>query len=715
MSSQSRPNHNPLINTNGEDVAVLAPEATLRIALVGNPNSGKSSVFNALTGLNQKIGNYPGVTVDKKTGRLRLDDGSLVELTDLPGTYSLYPKSRDEEIVYDILLNSDHEDHPDGLVIVTDASNLKRNLLFCTQLLDLGIPAIIALSMTDLSDKDGILIDGRQLEEELGVPVVKINARKQIGMGELKQAIRHSIRPAGASFYCPTGIDEFLQEAKTIAEAPNDYILLQWSMHPDLIHSVERQKLRKLYSLAQEHNIKKGAFQAKETLERYQQISGVIKKTVIYPTEVRKNRSDKIDKWLTHKVWGYAFLFLILFAMFQAIFTLAEYPMSWVEQGTTLLSSWLTITLPAGWATDLLINGVIAGLGGIIIFIPQIAILFGFLTILEETGYMARVSLLTDRLMRSVGLNGKSVIPLMSGLACAIPAIMATRNIGNWKERLTTILVTPLISCSARLPVYTLVISLVVPGKIVWGFINLQGLTLLGLYILGVLMALAVSFVMNRILRNRDQSIFLMELPIYRSPRWRNVLLAMYEKAKVFTIEAGKVILIISVILWFLASYGPSDFGWTDAPQQTAQAGRTEQSVQLEKSFAGYLGKGIEPVIKPLGFDWKMGIALITSFAAREVFVGTMATIYSVEAGNENFETVRERMRADENPETGKPVYNLATAFSLLIFFAFAMQCMSTLAIVKRETKSWKWPMVQLLYMTSLAYVASLITYQLMA
>lgn len=685
----------------------------MRIALVGNPNSGKTSLFNALTGLNQKIGNYPGVTVDKKSGRFKLDDGTAVDVTDLPGTYSLYPKSRDEEIVYDILLNPSHPEHPDAILVVADASNLKRNLLFCTQLLDLGLPAIVALSMTDVSDRDGILIDSQVLEESLGVPIVKINARKQIGIGELKQAIRHNVRPSEVPFADFENARPFLAEAKTLVEAPNDYTLLQWSIHPDLIHASDSEKLRHLRNLAAKHGITRGKFQAQETLHRYQKISEVLKDAVVYPTEERKNITDRIDRWLTHKVWGYAILIGVLFVIFQSIFSLSEYPMLWVEQATAWISGWLLSTLPTHWLTDLLVNGVIAGLGGIIIFIPQIAILFGFLTLLEETGYMARVSLLTDRLMRGVGLNGKSVIPLMSGLACAIPAIMATRNIGNWKERLITILVTPLMSCSARLPVYVLIISLAVPNESVLGFFNLQGLTLLGLYILGVAMAMAVSFVLNRIIRSRDQSIFIMELPIYRAPRWRNVFLSMYEKAKVFVIEAGKVILVISIILWFLASYGPSDLGWTEPPN-TDVPNRTEASIELEHSFAGYLGQAIEPVIEPLGYDWKMGIALITSFAAREVFVGTMATIYSVEADDDNMATVRQRMQQDVNPTTGQPTYNLATAFSLLIFFAFAMQCMSTLAIVRRETKTWKWPLVQVVYMTGLAYVASLLTYQLM-
>lgn len=692
-----------------------------KIALVGNPNCGKSSIFNALTGLNQKIGNYPGVTVDKKTGHVTLPNSDRIEITDLPGTYSIYPKSKDEEIVYDILLDPAHPDHPDALVVVVDASNLKRNLLLCSQVLDLKLPTLVVLSMTDIVEKEGSTIDIDILQEELGVPVLVVNARKLSGIDTLKKALTQPIYPTKQAF-CPSSkkYSAFIEESKKLYPDESSYLLIQYAINPQAIHFQPKEKLDLLQALADKHGLKRAQFQAEETLQRYQRINTIIQRAFQLTSTLNENITDKLDRLLTHPILGYVILIGILFGIFQAIFTLAAYPMDLVETGTSLLSEWLLQTLPDGWGTDLLVNGLIAGIGGVVIFIPQIAILFGFLTIMEETGYMARVSYLTDRLMRSAGLNGKSVIPLMSGLACAIPAVMAARNIGNWKERLITILVTPLMSCSARLPVYTILISLVIPDDYVLGFISLQGLTLLGLYLLGLFTAMAVAFVLSRLIRTAERSLFLLEMPIYRPPRWRNVLLTMYEKAKIFTIEAGKVIMIISIILWFLASYGPKDIGWQVAETHTTSAEdipgqTTAEAIQLRNSFAGHFGKMIEPAIEPLGFDWKMGIALITSFAAREVFVGTMATIYSVEAGDEDVETVRERMQSDKKPGTNQPVYTLATGLSLMVFFAFAMQCMSTLAIVRRETKSWKWPIFQLVYMTGLAYVASFITYQLLA
>ncbi len=691
-------------------------ERLRKITLVGNPNCGKSSIFNALTGLNQKVGNYPGVTVDKRTGQCVLPDGEKIELTDLPGSYSIYPKSKDEEIVFDILIDQLNPDHPDGIIAVLDASNLKRNLLFCSQVVDLGIPMIVVVSMTDLANKAGQVLDLQVLEQELGVTVVAVNARKMSGIKELKEAMQRGFRVASKAFCKVRGKqDVFVDEATPLFPGATPYRLLQYALHADAIRFLPADKLAQLTAIANRQKISKAAVQAEETLTRYRQINGLVDRIMKQERPLADSFTDKADNLLTHRVWGYVMLVIILFVVFQAIFSLAEYPMLLVENGSMWLSQWLLNTLPAGWGTDLLVNGVLAGISGVVVFIPQIAILFGFLTIMEDTGYMARVSFLTDRLMRSVGLNGKSVIPLMSGMACAIPAVMAARNIGNWKERLITILVTPLMSCSARLPVYTLIISLVIPDQYVLGVVNLQGLTLLGLYLLGLFTAMAVAWVLSRLITSSDRSFFLLEMPIYRSPRWKNVGITMYEKAKIFTLEAGKVILLISIILWFLSSYGPADIGWgTSETDATEVAQLDESSLQLRESFAGHFGRFIEPAIQPLGFDWKMGIALITSFAAREVFVGTMATIYSVEADEDDFDTVRQHMRNDTYRD-GTPVYTFATGLSLLIFFAFAMQCMSTLAIVRRETQTWKWAMVQLGYMTGLAYAASLITYQLLA
>lgn len=680
----------------------------LKVALAGNPNSGKSSLFNSLTGLKQKVGNYPGITVDKKTGRF-MSGITMVELTDLPGTYSIYPRTDDEQIVSDVLIDKHHPDHPDLVIVVVDASNLKRNLLLATQVIDLKIPVIIALNMMDIAEKDGLKIDEVLLEKMLGVRVIKMNARLLKGIDRLKNALKSTNAATRSSL---------INIADTFPanySGPTEYAELLSQI--GMTTSSKANKLNKDL-LSSDNTLSVAGFQAREVLARYKAIGRILDACLEKPEKPIPSITQKLDAILTHRIWGFFIFIGLLFLIFQSIFTLAEYPMSLVESGTAQFSKFLFQTLPGGWLTNLLVNGVIAGIGGVVIFIPQIAILFGFLTILEDTGYMARVSFITDKLMRGIGLNGKSVIPLMSGLACAIPAIMATRNIQSWKERLVTIMITPLISCSARLPVFILIIGIAVPDKSFAGIINFQGLTLLSLYLLGVVMAVIVAFVLQFLIKKREASIFILELPIYRPPRWRNVLVTMYDKSKIFTFEAGKVILIISIILWFLASYGPADFGWGKSEdaitieQAEGPSPVSEESLALRNSFAGEMGRFIEPIIRPLGFDWKIGISLITSFAAREVFVGTMATMYSVESGKNNFDSVRNKMTADINPETGKPVFNTATAFSLLIFFAFAMQCMSTLAVVKRETKSWKWPMIQLVYLTALAYVASFVTYQ---
>lgn len=679
----------------------------IKVALAGNPNSGKSTLFNYLTGLNQKIGNYPGITVDKKNGHFKIGD-CRISLTDLPGTYSIYPRTDDEQIVRDVLIDKLHPDHPDMVVLVADASNLKRNLLLATQVIDLNIPVIIALNMIDIAEKDGLTINDQLLSEKLGVPVIRINARKRIGIDALQDAmVRSTPGPAAP-----------IIDMKKILSRQHDVPTYQ-----EMLIKISESRDGLLKGETGNGNMHSGitseAFQGKEVLARYHAIDNILKDSLEKPAIPLPSVTQRLDAILTHKFWGFLIFVALLFLIFQSIFSLAEYPMNLVESATAALSRFVSDTLPAGWLTGLLVNGLIAGVGGVVIFIPQIAILFGFLSILEDTGYMARVSFITDKLMRGIGLNGKSVIPLISGLACAIPAIMATRNIHSWKERLITILITPMISCSARLPVYILIIGLSVPSISYGGIINLQGLILLGLYFAGVFMAVIVAFVLNQFVKKGTTSIFVLELPIYRPPRWRNVLVTMYDKAKVFTLEAGKIILIISLVLWFLASYGPADFGWgKSAHEQQTSEHPHQPSVEteiLKNSFAGHMGQLIEPVIRPLGFDWKIGIALITSFAAREVFVGTMATMYSVESGESNFDSVRNRMKNDTNPATGEPVYTLATSFSLLIFFAFAMQCMSTLAVVWRETKSWKWPLIQLVYLSALAYLASLLTYQLMA
>ncbi len=685
-----------------------------KIALLGNPNSGKTSLFNALTRLRQKVGNYPGVTVDVKVGTAKIGDRSI-EIIDLPGTYSIYPKSDDERVVSEVLLNKEHPSHPDAVVVVIDATNLKRNLLFCSQIIDIGLPVIAVLTMADMLEKRGIRVDPKKLSEQLGIPVVLINARKQKGIDKLTDQLKKGLNPPSKLIYEPSGLSrELLKEIRPLFPGANDYYL--WLQIWRALNSKEKKDpiLNQVRQEAEKYDINIASIQGKETLERFKRIEEIIMESVEDSVAKAVQVSDRLDDIFTHRIWGPFILLFILFLVFQAVFFLADFPMRWVENGTAWVSDFFSQYLPSSWFKDLLVEGIIAGLGGIVVFIPQIAILFGFLSILEDTGYMSRISYLTDRIMRGVGLSGKSVIPMISGMACAIPAIMATRSIENWRNRLVTILITPFMTCSARLPVYALLISIGIPSRVYLGFINLQGLVLLGMYLLGIIMSMAVAWILKFIIPADGKSLFVMEMPLYRAPRWRNVFLTMYERSKVFVTEAGKVILIISIVLWFLASYGPADLGInTGAGREVNTTAQNESGAyRLEHSFAGYLGKAIEPAIRPIGFDWRMGIAVITSFAAREVFAGTMATIYSVEDQSDDFYSVRQAMLNDVDSQ-GHKVYTLATVLSLLVFYAFAMQCMSTLAVVKRETKTWKWPVVQFAYMTVIAYSASFIVYQL--
>lgn len=702
---------------------------TISIVLVGNPNSGKTSLFNALTGLNQKVGNFPGVTVDKKVGYTRLDHHLEAKVVDLPGTYSIYPRSADEWVTFDVLLNPRNPDRPDIVICLADASNIKRNLLFCSQIIDLKIPVVIALTMMDIAQQKGIRIDVPALELALGVPVVALNPRKEKGIAALKKVL--ALTAAGQ--YRPPAHDfipvrdmapGLIGNTRKYVEVKSDYAALLVAAHQERLKFLNGGQRLALMNILADEQFNRAKVQGEEIMQRYQRISQIMAQAVIIHDAHRKDLiTEHIDHILLHRFWGYIILLAVLFLLFQSIFWLAQYPMGLIEQAFTWLSTWLSQLLPAGWFSDLLVNGIVAGLSGIAVFVPQIMILFGLITILEDTGYMARVSFLSDRLMRQVGLNGKSVMPLISGLACAVPAIMATRNIENYKERLITILVTPLMSCSARLPVYIVLISLVIPDRYLLGFLSLQGLVMMGLYLLGFFMALVVAWVMKQIIRIKEKSYFILELPVYRPPRWKNVLITMVQKARIFVTDAGKVIMVISLILWILASYGPHRqmeqlrTHYASLIQQQPQHKEAleiqYQADRLEHSYAGMLGHVIEPVIRPLGFDWKIGIALITSFAAREVFVGTMATLYSVQGGKDaDRDTLRQKLQQARHPD-GSKVYTLPVGLSLMIFYVFAMQCMSTLAVVKRETKSWKFPLIQLGYMTGLAYVASFLTYHI--
>lgn len=707
---------------------ILMAADKLHIALVGNPNSGKTSLFNTLTGLNQKVGNFPGVTVDKKTGDSRISETLVAELIDLPGSYSLYPRRADEWVSYKVLMNQDEEVKPDVLLVVADASALKRNLLFVSQIIDLKIPVVLALTMMDVAKKKEISIDVKSLARELGIPVVPVNPRKNKGITQLKKALEETAQ----KLYRPPAFDfipnkalaaDAVTEVKELLPHLSDYAAVHHLINHESF-KLSDQMQNSIEEIEQKHKVQHTRLQAEEIMQRYQRIKQIVQTSITESSPVKKQLiAEKLDKVLLHKFWGYAILITVLFLLFQSIFIIAQYPMDMIELFFVKTSNWFSSWLPQNLLTDLFINGVLAGLSGIFVFVPQIMILFGLITILEETGYMARIGFLTDKIMRKVGLNGKSVMPMISGFACAVPAIMSVRNIENQKERLLTILITPLMSCSARLPVYTILIALVIPQKLILGFLSLQGLVMMGLYLLSLIIALIVSYIAKHFIHIKEKSFFILELPLYRHPRYKNVLLMMIEKAKIFVFDAGKVIMIISLLLWVLSSYGPKEnmHAVTQKYEQLIAANpsqqhlleKEKQAALLQNSYAGVMGKYIEPAIRPLGYDWKIGIALITSFAAREVFVGTMATLYSVDSDGGDEQTLRQKMHAAVKPD-GTKVYTLATGISLLLFYLLAMQCMSTLAVVKRETRSWKWPIIQLVYMTGLAYILSLIAYQVL-
>lgn len=692
----------------------------LNVALIGNPNTGKTSIFNHLTGLNQQVGNYPGITVEKKEGICKLGRGVKAHILDLPGTYSLNASSLDENVVIELLLNKNDKDYPDVAVVISDVENLKRNLLLFTQIKDLGIPTILAINMADRMKRKAISLDIPIMEEKLQTRIALISSRKNEGIEDLKELIiQHktiSTNPCvNASVIAPEYFDR-LRKA-----FPKQDLYKLWLVITQDVNfgKVARKEMSTIASFKTESTSNLKRLQQKETIIRYKFINDVLKTTQTIDTENAKDLRTRLDRILTHKVWGYVIFFAILLLIFQVIYDWSSYPMDFIDETFASLSEWVKASLPEGAFTNLLAEGIVAGLGGIVIFIPQIAFLFLFISVLEESGYMSRVVFLMDRVMRRFGLSGKSVVPLVSGTACAIPAIMATRNIESWKERLITILVTPFTTCSARLPVYLIIIALVIPDK-QWGIFNLQGIVLMGLYLLGFGAAIGSAWALNKILKIKSKSFFVIEMPNYKLPLLKNVAINVIEKTKAFVVDAGKIILAISIVLWVLASFGPTqEFSDAEAIVTAqmeegafAKADLKKQiaSHKLEHSYIGYMGKFIEPIVEPLGYDWKIGIAVITSFAAREVFVGTLATIYSV--GDDQEETIRNRMAGEVNPILGTPRFNLASGVSLLLFYAFAMQCMSTLAVVKRETNSWKWPMIQLVGMTIFAYVTALIAYQ---
>ncbi|MFH6602817.1 ferrous iron transport protein B [Maribacter algicola] len=740
----------------------------INVALIGNPNTGKTSVFNQLTGLNQKVGNYPGITVEKKEGICKLPRGVRAHILDLPGTYSLNTTSLDESVAVELLLNKNDKDHPDVAIVISDVENLKRNLLLFTQIKDLKIPSILVINMADRMDKKGITLDIPLLEEKLNTKIALVSTRKGMGIDYLKELIAdYKNIPIKQNVDITVIEPDYFDRLKTTFPKQDLYKLWLVITQDVNFMPIEKNLIKDASSFVTKSKSELKRLQQKETILRYQFINGILKETYKIDVNAAKGLRASFDKILTHKIFGYLIFFVILLTIFQAIYDWSSVPQDYIDELFVKASGWIKTTLPPGVFTDLIAEGVLAGIGGIVIFIPQIAFLFLFIALLEESGYMSRVVFLMDRLMRPFGLSGKSVVPLISGTACAIPAIMATRNIESWKERLITILVTPFTTCSARLPIYLIIIALVIPEGRFLG-LSYQALTLMLLYLIGFAAAIVSAMILNKILKIKSRTFFVVEMPNYKLPLLKNVALTVWEKTKSFVFGAGKIILAISIILWFLGSNGYSHefenaeqivksrieteglsiFNQTIIEQELSRyqnslknseaknghnisdsviadsltIRRSElvsmainqeiSSFKLENSYIGIIGKTIEPIVKPLGYDWKIGIAVLTSFAAREVFVGTLATIYSV--GSDEEETIKHRMAAEINSQTKKPLFNLASGISLLLFYAFAMQCMSTLAIVKRETNSWKWPVTQLVFMSLFAYIVALVAYQIL-
>ncbi|MFM2394929.1 MAG: ferrous iron transport protein [Bacteroidota bacterium] len=699
----------------------------LKVALIGNPNTGKTTIFNLLTGLRQKTANFPGVTVEKKIGRFILEGEHEITLIDLPGTYSVFPNSSDEKLVCNILTNPKNIDYPDFIIYVADINQLEKHMLLASQISDLGIPFFMILNMQDEFEKSGSTIDVNLFSTLAEIPVILTNARTDNTIEPIQKLILKYIEEGNEDFvskknyYTFTSAEQKIsKEVSILLGNRNLYQSKLIAHHHNWLDHLKVADIIQIKLLIDEAGFEDIKMQIHETMNRYANIQGFISKCIKSKDSKEKSLTMKLDNILTNRYIGPLIFFTIMFVIFQSIFSWAEAPMTWIENGFSTLGSAIKKSMNESWFSALIVDGLLAGLSGVLVFIPQITLLFFFLSLLEESGYMSRVVYMFDNIMQKVGLNGRSMVALISSGACAIPAIMSTRTIGNWKERLITIMVSPLIPCSARIPVYTVLIALVIPIDHKLGVFNMQGIAFMSLYLLGIITALVVAFIMLKIIKIEERSYLMIELPQYKKPLWRNVIYEVKDKVLSFIIGAGKIIIMISIVLWFLASYGPGDgmkiaeeTAKKEILQNESISGHEEahiQSKKLEASYAGHLGKIIEPAIKPLGFDWKIGIALLTSFAAREVFVGTMATIYSIGADQEE-SSVRERMAKEYKVGTNKPMYDLPTALSLMVFYAFALQCMSTLAVTKKETNSWKWPIIQFTFMTLLAYLSSFVVY----
>ncbi len=692
----------------------------IKIALVGNPNTGKTSLFNKLTGLHKKVGNYPGITVNRISGQFNLEDGTEIELIDLPGTYSLHPNSKDEEVVLKELLFNDEK--IDGVIVVADVNNLKRNMILLTEIMDLGYPVMLVINMCDEMKKRGISIDTNKLENLLKIPVFLISAKKAKADGnkkgkgkifELKKRILEIFHTKQKLFfpkYNLTSLNIGFLNQNLNQNLYKDWLL--FTEQQNFKEKVAHQNPQILELPFDSKSVKK--LLQKEVIKRYQDINNILSQTYTIDKSKASGITERIDRILLHRVWGLLIFAIIMFSVFQSIFSLATIPMDWIDAQFAMLNSYMKSVLPPGQLTGLLTDGILAGISGVLIFVPQIAILFLFIALLEEMGYMSRIVFLMDKIMQPFGLSGKSVVPLLSGTACAVPAIMGARTIENSKERLITILTTPFMTCSARLPVYTIIIALIIPDTKIFGIINAQGLALFLLYFLGFAMALISAYILSKVIKNKFKRYFILEMPEYKLPILKNIYITVIDKLKAFVFGAGKIIVAFSIILWFLATHGPDDYGkYNLASKHSIENTQSASAYKLEHSYLGIMGKNIEPAISPLGYDWKIGIALLTSFAAREVFVSTLSTIYSVgDQGNDHL--LKEKMANEINLFTGKKTFSFAVGISLLLFYAFAMQCFSTLATIKNETKTWKWPIIVFFYMTGIAYITAFFAYQIL-